>query len=145
MDSSIVVTPPNAAAEIPMAEPVSETTELLKQILDVQREQLALMQASSAAHDHTQRWKAFLSRWHEDFPGLAAACKQVVPILERTYASLLADLVAHLREQGEGALDNEYTLAEFLDRYGMRLGQLGAVLGLVASLAEAGTSNEPAA
>jgi hypothetical protein len=127
---------------IPVAEPVSETTELLRQILEVQREQLAQLRASAAAHDNNSRWKAFLARWQSDFPDLSDSCKHALPILERAYGGLIAELADHLKQNGSGALDNEFALGEFLDRYGMRLGQLGTVLSLVAFLAEAATSGE---
>jgi hypothetical protein len=42
-----------------------------------------------------------------------------------------------LRQNDNGSLDNEFVLGEFLDRYGMRLSQLGTILSIVAFLAEA--------
>jgi hypothetical protein len=49
---------------------------------------------------------------------------------------LISSLVEELRREGEDALDNDFALQDFLDRYGMRLGQLGNILNLVAPLAE---------
>ena len=121
---------------------VFETVDLLRQILEVQREQLAYLRSSVAAHDMASRWRAFLSRWQEDFPELAAACQKAVPILERTYGKLITELTDHLSEHGGDALDNDFTLQEFLDRFGMRLAQLGAILNLVAPLAEVGAQDE---
>jgi hypothetical protein len=115
----------------PPAEPVAD---LLRQLLEVQKEQLAFQRA---AHDTGARWRAFLARWQEDFPELPGACKHALPVLERAYGALLAELADHLRHNGDDALDNEFHLGEFLDRYGMRLGQLGGILSLVAYLAEA--------
>jgi hypothetical protein len=62
----------------------------------------------------------------------------VLPILEQTYGRLITDLTEHLAANGDDPLDNDFSLQEFLDRYGMRLGQLGTILNLVAPLAEAG-------
>lgn len=128
---------PYGAGPAPFAEPLSETDNLLRQILEVQREQLAQMRAAAAAHDNNSRWRAFLARWENDFPDLAEACKSAVPVLERAYSALIADLAEYLRENGKGALEDDFSLGEFLDRYGMRLGQLGGVLSLVAFIAEA--------
>jgi hypothetical protein len=125
------------------SDPPSETIDLLRQLLDVQREQLALQKQAAAAHDHGSRWRAYLARWQEDFPELPEACKSAVPVLERSYGALIAELADHLRQNGNGALENEFVLGEFLDRYGMRLSQLGTILSLVAFLAEA--SNPPQA
>jgi hypothetical protein len=76
-----------------------------------------------------------LSRWQGDFPGLPEACKHVLPVLERAYIDLIAELTNHLRDQTD-ALDNEFALAEFLDRYGGRLNQLGTLLNVVGPIAE---------
>src|SRR5262245_3085484 len=126
----------------PSPAPLSEAADLLRQILEVQREQLAQLRASAAAHDMGGRWRAFLARWQEDFPDLAAGCKKALPHLERAYGKLIADLSDHLGQNGSEALDTDFTLQEFLDRYGMRLAQLGAILNLVAPLAEAGPQGE---
>jgi len=123
--------------------PAESTQDLLRQLLEVQRELLGLQKQAAAAHDHGSRWRAYLARWQQDFPELPEACKSAVPILERSYGALIAELAEHLRQNGNGSLDNEFVLGEFLDRYGMRLSQLGTILSLVAFLAEA--SNPPQA
>jgi hypothetical protein len=132
-------------ASSPPPEPVpdptasSETVELLRQMLEVQREHLAYMKA---AHDAASRWRAFLARWSEDFPNLPESCREAMPILERSYGALISELADHLRQNGNDALDSDFTLQEFLDRYGMRLAQLGTILNLVAPLAEASSQGE---
>jgi hypothetical protein len=132
---------PAASEPQPAATP-STTTDLLRQILEVQREQLTHLQAATAAHDTSSRWRAFLARWRNDFSNLSDSCRQAVPILERTYGKLIAELTDHLCANGDDALDNDFALQEFLDRYGMRLAQLGTILNLVAPLAEAGSPSE---
>jgi len=140
MTFQLEVAPFVAAAEAP-AEPSTrpEMVDLLRQILEVQREHLAFLRA---AHDAGSRWRAFAARWREEFPNLPESCREAVPILERSYGALIAELAEHLRQQGSGALDNDFSLQEFLDRYGMRLVQLGSILNLVAPLAEAGAQGE---
>jgi hypothetical protein len=133
---------PIPAIEPPAAPPAPpDAVELLRQILEVQREQLACAKAAAAAHDQTTRWRAYLSRWQSEFPHLADGCKKAMPLLERCYGQLINDLTVRL---GEEDIDNDFALQEFLDRYGMRLAQLGTILNLVAPLAEAATPNEPA-
>lgn len=129
-------TPPPAAAA------PADTADLLRQLLEVQREQLAQLRAAAAAQDAGARWRAFVARWRQDFPDLADACRQSVPILERSYSKLIAELTEHLCQNGGDALENEFALQEFLDRFGMRLAQLGTLLNLVAPLAEAGSPSE---
>ena len=119
------------------SEGTSDTAELLRQILEVQKEQLALQKQLMQAHDMASRWRAYMSKWQQDFPELPEACRSALPILERSYGALIADLADHLKQNGADALDSDFALADFLDRYGMRLSQLGGILSLVAFLAEA--------
>src|SRR5213080_4591522 len=117
------VTQPQPGTATPPGGPGSDPGELLRQILDVQREQLALMRMLVSAHDAGSRWRAVLARFQADFPNLPAACKEILPALERAYVDLVSDLTGQL-QQGDGGLDNEFALADFLDRYGQRLGQV---------------------
>ena len=132
------VEPPAAATPVP-----TDQTELLRQLLEVQREQLAFHRAAAAAHDMTARWRAFLNRWQQDFHALTDNCRRALPILERSYGRLIVELTDKLNEDAD-PLENDFILQEFLDRYGMRLAQLGTILNLVASLAEAGAPTENA-
>lgn len=122
----------------------SEVQDLLRQMLEVQREQLAHLRAFLGAHDGGARWRAFLERWRQDFADLPEACRQALPILERSYGKLIAELTEHLCQNGSDALENDFALQEFLDRYGMRLTQLGTILNLVAPFADAGSQSESA-
>jgi hypothetical protein len=141
IDVTSALPPPTAEQPHPAAP--QETLEVLRQILEVQREQLAYQKAAAQAHDMSSRWRAFLSRWKEEFPGLSEACKKALPALERTYGQLIVELTDHLNVDENDALDNDFTLQEFLDRYGMRLAQLGTILNLVGPLADAGSNGEP--
>src|SRR3954464_11759187 len=111
----------------PTPAPAPQALDLLRQMLEVQREQLALQKQAAQAHDSGSRWRAFLARWQQDFPELPDACRFALPILERAYGGLIAELAEHLRRSGTDAIDNEFSLGEFLDRYGMRLSQLGTI------------------
>jgi hypothetical protein len=140
-DVTPLITSPVPAAEPPPAPP-SETVDLLRQLLDVEREQLGLARAAAAAHDAASRWRAFLNRWQKEFPTLGEDCRKALPVLERTYGKLLAELSEQLRDEGQEALDTDFALQEFLDRYGMKLAQVGTILNMVAPLAEAGPPPE---
>jgi hypothetical protein len=124
------------------AEPGSEIQDLLRQMLEVQREQLAHLRAFLGAHDGGARWRAFLERWRQDFADLPQSCRQALPILERSYGKLIAELTEQLCQNGSDALETDFALQEFLDRYGMRLQQLGTILNMVAPFAEAGSQSE---
>jgi hypothetical protein len=134
---------PQTSSEPPAAPATAapEAVELLRQLLEVQKEQLAYQRAAAAAHDLTSRWKAFLARWQDEFPGLPEACRKALPLLERCYGRMIAELTERVNEVGDD-LENDFTVQEFLDRYGMRLAQLGTILNLVAPLSEAGPAGE---
>lgn len=121
--------PPPATPESPV--------DLLRQILEVQKELLQQARISVAQHDQMARWRALAARWKADYPELPAHCKEVLPALERAYGGLINDMVLDLRDYGEEGFASEFALQEFLDRFGMRLGQLGHLLSLVGPLAEA--------
>ena len=68
---------------------------------------------------------------------IGPAAKQVLPVIERVYLKMIQELADKLRGDDPDDLDNEYVLAEFLDRYGMRLSQLGTIMGQLAPIADA--------
>jgi hypothetical protein len=138
MQSFDISAVPAAAGAPAPAESAAVPTQLLQQILEVQREQLAQLRATAAANDHSARWRALVTRWKQDFPGLHDACRQALPILERAYGAIISSLADELRQNGDDALESDFALQEFVDRYGMRLGQLGHILNLVTPLAESG-------
>ncbi len=123
--------------DAPVSAAVAELADLMRQTLDVQREQLALLKAQMAAQDQASRWRAFLGRWSDEFPEVGGHCKQVLPALERAYLALVKETTDRLRAESPDDLDNEFVLGEFLDRYGLRLGQLGNILSQIGPLAEA--------
>jgi len=140
MDASIYVASPGLM--IPPVAPPSSTdlSDLLRQLLEVQKDQLAALRAQMAAQDATGCHRAFLSRWQTEFPDIGMACKDVLPVIERAYLTMIRDLTDRVRDQGDNGLDNEFVLGEFLDRFGMRLGQLGTILSQLAPLADASGS-----
>ena len=135
MDASIIVSSPMLRLpDSPAAGGNSETADLLRQMIELQREQLGLMRVRQAAGDDKARWQNFYNRWAGEFPELPGLCKGVLPTVERAFLELLQELSEKLT--GEDALDlaSEFALAEFLDKYGVRLAQLGNILGQVGHL-----------
>ena len=131
MTSSIIVTSPGL--HLPAPPPAGETADLLRQLVDLQREQLAATRALHAGPHERARWRAIYGRHEADLPTLPGDAKRVLPAVERSYLTLLAELTEKLAEPD--ALDNEFAAAELLDRYGQRLGQLGNLLGQLGQLA----------
>jgi hypothetical protein len=143
MDTSLIVAAPPVRLPDPPGPPAAghDLADLLRQTLDVQKEQLAVLKAQAASQDGLARWRAFLARWEAEFPGIGGTCRQVLPLVERAYLGLIRELTDKLKDGGD--LDDEFVLGEFLDRYGMRLNQLGTVLGQLGTLADAAPAETP--
>lgn len=142
MHSQFDISPVSLPPAPETAEKMESATDLLKEILQVQKQILAQMQVAAAAQDAAARWRSLLERLRQDFPDLPQACRRALPLLERAYGSIVANLVEELGQHGEEAMENDFVLQDFLDRYGIRLGQVGNILNLVGPLAEASSQNE---
>jgi hypothetical protein len=141
-------TPPLAVPQQPI-----DATELLRQMLELQRESTAqerdtlaqmltvqqehLNHVRAVAQDAQARWKNLLTRWQTQYPDFTNQCKLAYPLLEKAYVGLLVGMVDELAQQGDDALDSDFSVQEFLDRYGMRIGQLSHLLSVLGPLAEA--------
>ena len=123
------------APALPSGNPL-EITDLLRQLLEVQRDQANLLRSLVAAQDHSNRWKAFLNRWRQELPDLGDNCRLAVPVLESAFANSIHEISTKLATKEED-LEEEFALQEFLDRYGNRITQLGTLMNLLSPLAEA--------
>ena len=132
----VVSSPIQMPADLPPV-PGTETADLLRQLLDVQREQVNLLRAQVAAQDGLAKWRAFLSRWDGEFPNIGGACKEILPALERAYLNMIRELTDRVRAGDRDDLDDEFVMGEFLDRYGIRLGQLGNIISQLSPIADA--------
>jgi hypothetical protein len=144
MHFQYLVAPPTTALPVPPSPLAGDGhAPLLRELIEVQREQLAYLRAGHEAQNTTARWQAFLSRWADEFPGVGEGCQKAFPLIERAFLRLLDDVTRRLTEEDAEGIDDEFSLGEFLDRYGMRLAQLGNVLNILGPLADAArTSGE---
>jgi hypothetical protein len=136
MNAPVYLLPPALTVHGQPDTPPAEVPDLLRQLVALQQEQLSLLKMQQAGQDGSAKWRSFLARWESEFPGIGASCKQVLPILERAYLSLIRELTEKLSGDPD-SLTDEFVLAEFLDRYGMRLAQLGNIVSQIAPLADA--------
>jgi hypothetical protein len=145
MHFQYVVAPPSIALPPvpPPATPDGQAA-LLRELIDVQREQLGYLRAAHESQNTTTRWQAFLSRYADEFPAVGQGCLKAFPFIERAFLRLLDDLTRRLTDEDAEGIDDEFSLGEFLDRYGMRLAQLGNVLNVLGPLAEAAKASSSA-
>jgi hypothetical protein len=57
--------------------------------------------------------------------------------VERAFLRLLDEVTRRLTDEDAGGIEDEFSLSEFLDRYGMRLSQLGTLLNTLGPIADA--------
>lgn len=147
-----VSTNPNQTPNQKAAPTGEMMTEILRQMLDLQRQTLTqmvqfqhdlLMHHRVSSQENLMRWKNFLGRWGNEYPDFADQCKKVYPVIDKAYVHMLTSLTEELVQQGDEALENEFAVQEFLDRYGMRVGQMSHLLSIIAPLAEAANQAEP--
>jgi hypothetical protein len=135
---------PQPATPESMADLLRQLLELQRdqtsQILEVQREHLNHVR--SLAQDSQSRWRSLLARWQEDHPEFAEQCKKAYPAMERTYVRMLVNMVEELARADDDAFESDFAVQEFLDRYGMRIGQISHLLSIVGPLAEAAHQSE---
>src|SRR5580658_1368014 len=127
MHAPLYVTPP---LPIPLPDPTPtarEVVDLLRQMLTLQQEQVGLIKTQIANQDNASRWRSFLARWEQEFPNIGTACKQALPHLERAYLGLIRDLTDRVNSSDDDDLSDEFVLSEFLDRFGIRIGQMGNI------------------
>lgn len=140
MNAPLYVTPTPMPGGLPPTN--AELADLLRLLLDAQREQVNLLKMQLANQDNLARWRAFLARWAAEFPDTGRACRQVMPTLERTYQLLLRDVTDRVAELGTD-LEDEFVLTEFLDKYGTRVTQLGNIIGNLSPIADAAPPDAP--
>ena len=122
-----------------------EVADLLRQMVELQREQIGLMRAQQMASDEKSRWQNFYNRWSNEFRELPGRCKSALPGIERAFLELVGELTDRLVGDEAIDLESEFALAEFLDKYGVRLAQLGNILGQVGHLSNVTPPSDPPA
>lgn len=138
MHFQYVVAPPTATLPVPPPSPAADVQAgLLRELVDVQKEQLAYLRAAHEAQHTSARWQAFLTRWAEEFPTVGDGCVRAFPVIERAFLRLLEEMSGKLADEDADDMEDEFALGEFLDRYGMRLSQLGNILNVLGPLADA--------
>lgn len=111
-----------------------------QEIINLQREQLNHARALHA--ENINRWRTVLGRWESHYPELPGNCKQIYPLMEKAYLSMLDNLSQELIDQGQEAFDSEFALQEFIDKNGQKLGQFGHLLSVIGPISEIGNQQQ---
>lgn len=116
----------------------SQTLDVQRQILENQRQQLELArEAAQFSRDQRARQSAELERWQNSHEGVIDHCRQALGQLESVHASLMSDLAHYVDENHENLVEGDFSLSDFVDRFGPRLAHLNTMLAVLRPLAAA--------
>ena len=135
----------NAQPESP-SQPTSsggQVTQILEQILVAQDRQNELLEEMMSQMNSAQRQRAAeLNQWKQANPHLADTCRQAAETLSQVQSEFLHSLTTEVEENGEGMMDGEFMLTEFVDRFGPRLAHLNGVLQVLSQLSSSPTTSD---
>jgi chromosome segregation ATPase len=116
----------------------SQSLEMQRQTLENQRQQLELArEASQIAREQRARQIAELERWQTGHEGVIEHCRESLGKLEQVHSALMGELTDYVDENHENLLEGEFTLTDFVDRFGPRLAHLNTMLAVLRPLAAA--------
>ncbi|CAN5781413.1 hypothetical protein BH23PLA1_BH23PLA1_33110 [soil metagenome] len=121
----------------------SQSIELQRQILETQRQQLELIRESTqVSRDQRARQIADLERWQNSHDWVLDSCKQTLGKLEQVHSSLMGELADHVKEHYDNLLEGDFSLSDFVDRFGPRLAHLNTMLAVLRPLAAAAQNQQ---
>ena len=114
----------------------SQTLDVQRQVLENQRQQLELArEATQLGRDQRSRQIAELERWQNSHEGVVDHCKSALGQLESVHAALMGDLANYVDEHHENLVEGDFTLSDFVDRFGPRLAHLNTMLAVLRPIA----------
>jgi hypothetical protein len=115
-----------------------QTLDVLRQTLDMQRQQLEFSrEIMQVGREQRSRQGAELERWQAGHESVLEACKETLGRLEQVHASLMNELANHVEDNYENLLEGDFSLSDFVDRFGPRLAHLNTMLAVLRPLAAA--------
>jgi hypothetical protein len=113
-----------------------ELAVILREMLSVQQRQNALLEDLIAQVNAGQRQRVSeLNAWKQANPALSKQCRKAAEALSRVQTEYLRSIADEVVFSEENMTDGDYTLNEFVDRFGPRLAHLNGVLQVLSQLA----------
>jgi hypothetical protein len=116
----------------------TEQTELLREVLAAQDRTNEILEelVGIMATAHKQRLQE-LHQWKNANPRLANSCREAAESLSRVQVEYLERMTEEINDTAEDMTYGEFTLNEFVDRFGPRLAHLNGVIQVLAQLSSA--------
>ena len=130
--------PPPPTPTPPVTEHSPQLCGLLSELVSAQDRQTTLMEELVSTVTHTQRRRVIeLGLWKMSNPELAEYCKRAAKKLERIQTDLLSTITEEIETHADLLLDSEFSLNEFVDRFGAKFLQLNSLLQILTQLGNA--------
>jgi hypothetical protein len=124
----------------------TQTLELQRQTLEAQRQQLDLTrEIAQVGREQRARQGAELERWQNSHEGVLDSCRDTLIRLEQVHAALMQDMANYVEDNHENLLEGDFSLSDFVDRFGPRLAHLNTMLAVLRPLAAAQRKPDEAA
>ncbi len=121
----------------------SQSLEVQRQMLEVQRQQLEISrELIQVNREQRSRQASDLERWQAGHESVLSTCKETLSKLEQVHASLMYELANYVEENHENLLEGDFSLSDFVDRFGPRLAHLNTMLAVLRPLAAANRKSE---
>jgi hypothetical protein len=112
-------------------------------MLEMQRQQLEISkELVQVSREQRARQGAELERWHAGHEHVLESCRDTLGRLEQVHAALMGDLATYVEDNHENLLDGDFSLSDFVDRFGPRLAHLNTMLAVLRPLAAAKGKSE---
>jgi hypothetical protein len=121
----------------------NQTLESQRQILEIQRQQLEISrELLQVSREQRARQGAELERWQAGHEHVIEACRETLGRLEQVHAALMSDLAGYVEDNHDNLMEGDFSLSDFVDRFGPRLAHLNTMLAVLRPLAAAKNKTE---
>lgn len=115
-----------------------QSLEMQRQSLEIQRQQFDMIRETTQVNrEQRARQGAELEKWQMSHEPILDLCKQTLGKLEQVHAALMSELSDYVGENYENLCEGDFTLSDFVDRFGPRLAHLNTMLAVLRPLAAA--------
>lgn len=116
----------------------NQTLELQRQMLEMQRQQLEISkELAQVSREQRARQGAELERWQAGHEHVLESCRETLGRLEQVHANLMGELANYVEDNHENLMEGDFSLSDFVDRFGPRLAHLNTMLAVLRPLAAA--------
>jgi DNA-binding transcriptional MerR regulator len=121
----------------------NQSLEVQRQQLEAQRQQLEISrELLQVNREQRARQGAELERWQNSHEHVLESCRETLGKLEQVHASLMGDLANYVEDNHDNLLEGDFSLSDFVDRFGPRLAHLNTMLAVLRPLAAANRKTE---